>query len=122
MNVSSRLFLSRAFLVLAAMFAPVWSAAAIASTEGVGDPSALLGTGMTATDVLYDPLEEIAPSVATARPARMLLMAAAPVRVYPIPRNGLVAEYLFDGNANDTSGNGNNGFATTSVSYSPGML
>ena len=26
-----------------------------------------------------------------------------------IPRNGLVAEYLFDGTANDTSGNGNNG-------------
>ncbi len=26
-----------------------------------------------------------------------------------IPRNGLVAEYLFSGNANDTSGNGNNG-------------
>ncbi|MFH0731272.1 MAG: LamG domain-containing protein [Pseudomonadota bacterium] len=25
------------------------------------------------------------------------------------PRNGLVAEYLFDGSANDTSGNGNNG-------------
>jgi len=29
-----------------------------------------------------------------------------------IPRNWLVAEYLFDGNANDTSGNGNNGIAT----------
>lgn len=26
-----------------------------------------------------------------------------------VPTNGLVAEYLFDGNANDTSGNGNNG-------------
>ncbi len=26
-----------------------------------------------------------------------------------IPRNGLVGEWLFDGNANDTSGNGNNG-------------
>jgi len=25
------------------------------------------------------------------------------------PRNGLVGEYLFEGNANDTSGNGNNG-------------
>ena len=35
----------------------------------------------------------------------------------PIPRNGLVAEYLFDGNTNDTSGNGyhltNNGAILT---------
>ncbi|MDD2516199.1 MAG: hypothetical protein PHF26_03205, partial [Candidatus Gracilibacteria bacterium] len=27
-----------------------------------------------------------------------------------VPRNGLVAEYLFEGNANDTSGKGNNGW------------
>lgn len=33
------------------------------------------------------------------------------------PANGLMAEYLFDGNMNDTSGNGNNGIAYT-VSYS----
>ncbi len=26
-----------------------------------------------------------------------------------MPKNGLVAEYLFDGDANDTSGNGNHG-------------
>lgn len=26
-----------------------------------------------------------------------------------VPRDGLVAEYLFDGNANDSSGNGNHG-------------
>lgn len=39
-----------------------------------------------------------------------------------IPREGLVAEYLFDGNANDTSGNKNDGVLRAPKWYSPPFL
>jgi len=36
-------------------------------------------------------------------------MDSIPIFIFLIPRDGLIAEYIFNGNANDTSGNGNNG-------------
>lgn len=33
----------------------------------------------------------------------------------PIPRDGLIGEWLFSGNANDTSGNGNDGIVTGAI-------
>lgn len=59
------------------------------------------------------PLIETPPEVTPMRSFRSL----GPVAVNSfantssnVPRNGLVAEYLLDGNANDTSGNSNNGW------------
>lgn len=41
--------------------------------------------------------------------------AVTVLAVSPIPRNGLLAEYLFNGNAGDTSGNNNHGTASMAV-------
>ena len=44
-----------------------------------------------------------------------LVATATPAAAGGVPRNGLVAEYLFSGNANDTSGSGNNATAYYAV-------
>ncbi len=39
-----------------------------------------------------------------------------------VPRDGLVAAYLFDGNANDTSWNGNHGTEFGGIDYTLGKI